>query len=174
MKTVVYSSGNHHRNAIPGYWNGESFSEPDRLKALTMDEAAAQKLVEDNWKVNARLVRIFEVGDHCTYRIHTDCRAQVVIEVSPNGKTIKVQECNAKLLNGAGSGEPDALNFSPGGFFGHTSGEQRWEITPNEKGAITKVTFRDKSARWKSVGHGAFSPGCEVSGGWSHYYDFNF
>ena len=115
----------------------------------------------------------FKVGDPVTYTIYTDRDCGWVKEVSPNGKTILVEFAEQKLLNGANSGAPDALQFEPGGFCGHTSGEQRWEITRAQNPAIQKFTLR-KNGVWKMPGNSSKSPGCVLTGGHHPYYDFNF
>lgn len=120
----------------------------------------------------------FQIGDHATFITHTDCKAGYITWVSKSGKSVLFERGNAKLLNGVNSGEPDALEFTPGGFCGHTSGTQRWEITRDEKfGYTTKCTYRNLGngkGVWKEVGHPTRSPGCSLIAGHHHYYDFNF
>jgi hypothetical protein len=113
-------------------------------------------------------------------RFDLECPAAVIqpIEVKQTKKlqVLTLQECKAELLNGPGSGEPDALNFAPGGFSGHTSGEQRWKIEANPNGALIRVSLRmvnDKPV-WKIIGHPTSSPGCVAFPGHHHHYDFNF
>ena len=114
-----------------------------------------------------------QVGDPVTYTIYTDSDCGWVSEVSPNGKTVIVEFAHQELLNGANSGEPDALHCSPGGFCGHTSGTQRWKIERVAQPRKSKFTLR-KSGQWKIAGHGPNSPGCILRKGHSPYYDFNF
>jgi hypothetical protein len=115
-----------------------------------------------------------KVGDKATYGIYTDAIACEVIAVSKSGKQATLRECTAKLLNGAGSGEPDAQTFTPGGFVGHTSGTQRWEIKSNPNGIVVKATLR-KNGIWKLAGHRTQSPGMKVTFGvWNHHHDHNF
>lgn len=115
----------------------------------------------------------FKVGDKATYCLYTDCDAGYIVYVSKSGRTVKFQEGRAFLLNGPDSGEPDALQFSPGGFFGHTSGEQRWKIEEDSQGRILKFSLR-KTGFWKLNGHGGKSPGCGLIEGHHHHYDYNF
>ena len=113
-----------------------------------------------------------KVGDGCTIRYYSDRQAATVVEV--RGNRVVVQEDDAKLLNGADSGEDDALKFSPGGFLGHTSGKQRWECTKNPDGTKWEFSLR-KSGRWVISGerdtNGATTLNVE---GRFHHYDFNF
>jgi hypothetical protein len=116
----------------------------------------------------------FKVGDKATHTIHTDSHAGYILHVSPNGKTVIFGRSEAKLLNGANSGEHDALEFSPGGFVGHTSGEQRWDIaTEPMAGYRDKFTLRS-NGRWKIAGGGTYSPGNTLRPGHHPHYDFNF
>jgi hypothetical protein len=119
----------------------------------------------------------FQIGDLATHNVYTDCHAGRVIEVLNGGKKVVLQYDEATLLNGCGSGEPDELQFSAGGFVGHTSGEQRWKCEPNPNGSRVTFTLRtrkDGSGVWKKVGHGTNSPGNSLIPGSHHYYDFNF
>lgn len=112
-----------------------------------------------------------KIGDGATYRMYTDCMACTIISVAPN--KIIVQRDKATLLNGIKSGEPDALEFEPGGFCGHTSGRQRYAYAPDANGA--KYTFtRRKNGRWKLAGTGMNEQGSVLSEGRNEYYDFNF
>lgn len=116
----------------------------------------------------------FKVGDKATHTLHTDSHAGYIISVSPNGKTVIFGRAEAKLLNGANSGEPDALGFSPGGFVGHTSGTQRWEVASEPMASYrTKFSLRG-NGRWKVAGGGTYSPGDTLSPGHHPHYDFNF
>ena len=120
--------------------------------------------------------KAIEVGDKWTFIVYSDRHACYVEEISKNGQQLVLREAKATLLNGANSGHPEALQFSPGGFLGHTSGEQIYEIEPNPEGAIRRVSLRFVNGRpkWKQVGEPAKSPGCCAVPGHSHYYDFNF
>ena len=114
-----------------------------------------------------------KVNDEVTYVLYTDADAGWVSKVSPDGKTIEVEFGKQTLLNGANSGEPDALHFSPGGFMGHVSGVQRWKVERAENPVTRKFTLR-KSGQWKIAKHPTNSPGCVLVSGHSPYYDFNF
>lgn len=113
-----------------------------------------------------------EVGSFVTHSIWTDANALQVIAVSASGKTIRAQEAKQELLNGANSGEPDALTFTPGGFVGHTSGKQRWKVEPNPEGRILKFTWREKRKRYQLAGTNG--QGNTLRAGASPHYDFNF
>lgn len=114
-----------------------------------------------------------KLNDPVTYTIYSDSTAGWVSKVSPNGKTIEVECAKQTLLNGANSGEPDALSFSPGGFVGHTYGTQRWLIERDEFPIKQKFSLR-KNGQWKVAGHATKSPGCVLREGHSPHYDFNF
>lgn len=120
----------------------------------------------------------FQVNDKATFNLYSDSNAGYIVKVSKSGKKVWFCRAEAKLLNGANSGEPDALEFSPGGFCGHTSGFQRWQIaeTPrNERPTCFTLRVQKNGEEiWKMVGHGTYSPGCTLSGGHHHHYDFNF
>ena len=119
-----------------------------------------------------------EVGNAATFTTYTDSHACTIIEVRRNGRELVLREDKWSLLNGADSGAPDALEFSPGGFCGHTSGEQRYRYEPNPNGRTYRVTRRvrrDGSITWKRVGHPTKSPGCVARlGVRERHYDFNF
>jgi hypothetical protein len=119
-----------------------------------------------------------EVGDGGTFTVYTDRYAVTVIEVRRNGREIVLQRDKATLLNGFNSGEDDALTFTPGGFCGHTEGDQRYSYEPDPTGEKIRVTLRtrkDGSKVYKSVGTrtneygGVFRPGER-----REHYDFNF
>ena len=120
----------------------------------------------------------FKIGDKATHTVYSDSHAGYIVKVSKSGKKVWFCRADAKLVNGVNSGEPDALEFSPGGFCGHTSGFQRWQIaeTPrNERPTcFTLRTKQNGEQVWKLVGHGTYSPGSCLNGGHHHHYDFNF
>lgn len=119
----------------------------------------------------------FKVGDLATRHGWSDSHAGRIVEVRKNGREVLFQEDKAELLNSSGSGEPDALKFSPGGFVGHTSGTQRWKCEVNTDGATYRFSRRLTKAgavRWKLVGQSTRAPGGTLSPGQHHYYDFNF
>ncbi len=110
----------------------------------------------------------FSVGDGATVVLYSDRHAYTVVAVSKSGKTITLQRDKATLLNSAGSGEPDALVFEPGGFAGHTSGVQRWAYEEDEDGKTIKASLR-KDGRWR-----VSKSGERVKPGRHEHYDFNF
>jgi hypothetical protein len=114
------------------------------------------------------------VGDIATHCIYTDRRAGFIVKKTDT--RIVWQEAKATLLNGSGSGAPDALTFTPGGFCGHMSGRQRWEIESDPEGetvTFSRRTRKDGSEVWKMAGHPTRSPGHVLIAGESHHYDFN-
>lgn len=121
------------------------------------------------------------VGEGATFIVATDHHACTVERVDMrNGKPWRVvlRRDRAKLLNGVGSGEPDALQFSPGGFCGHTSGTQRYVYEPDPAGATHTITRRELKGgrvRWVAVGHRSKASGlCAHSLGRNEHYDFNY
>jgi hypothetical protein len=114
-----------------------------------------------------------KVGDPVTYTIYTDADAGWVSKVSASGKTIEVEFAKQTLLNGANSGEPDALHFEPGGFSGTFSGAQRWKLEKDTEPKTAKFTLR-KNGQWKIAGFRTKSPGCILRPGHNPHYDFNF
>jgi len=115
----------------------------------------------------------FQIGDQATFNVYTDCHAGYIIGVSKSGRTVLFQRGNAQLLNGA----TDALQFSVGGFVGHTSGDQRYAITANPNGSVSKFTYRDLGdgkGKYKLVGSSTHSVGNTLGAGHHHYYDYNF
>ena len=110
------------------------------------------------------------VGEGANVFGYSDVNAFTVLAVSASGKRCTIQRDTATLLNGCNSGEPDALQFSPGGFVGHTSGTQRYSYARNTEGAIVTVSMR-KTGEWRTAGrHGERVKFGERR----EHYDFNF
>ncbi len=103
---------------------------------------------------------------------YSDVYACSIVEVSKSGKSIKVVRDKSVLLNGVGSGEPDALKFSPGGFCGHMSGIQRYSYEPNPEGYPESFSLR-KNGRWVRKGESA-KGGSKLIAGRHEHYDYNF
>ena len=85
-----------------------------------------------------------------------------------SAKTIEVRPMKATLLNGFKSGEPDALQFSPGGFCGHTSGVQRYSFESNPAATVSRIRLSKKG--WKSASGFRFKLGTAPY----KHYDYNF
>lgn len=118
----------------------------------------------------------FAIGSLATRIMYSDRLAGRIIATERNGSVLVFQEDKATLLNGVNSGEKDALHFSPGGFFGHTSGSQRWKLEANPNGRIhrySRRTLKDGTIRFVYVGESTRN-GERLIAGHSHYYDFNF
>ena len=79
----------------------------------------------------------------------SDASAGTVIKAT--AKTMVVQMDRVTLLNPPGSGEPDEMRVSPGGFAGHWSGTMRYHYTRNHEGRMVKATKR-KDGTWRPVG----------------------
>jgi hypothetical protein len=116
--------------------------------------------VNDGWEI---ISREFAVGDGATRLGYSDAYAYTVI--ARTAKTLTLQRDVANLLNGYNSGEPDALQFAPGGFCGHTYGAQRYayQQDPNGEKLIARLTKR-----------GWMVNGQRIVAGRAEHYDFNF
>lgn len=122
-----------------------------------------------------------EVGMGGTIHLFTDSYAVTVIEVSKSGKMVTVRRDAAKLLNGFNSGEPDALEFFPGGFCGHVEGHQRYSYTPDPAGQTERFSRRVKTTRlgvelvsWVRVGDTAKGGTKLTLGRRVRHHDHNF
>ena len=114
-----------------------------------------------------------KVGDGATIVGWSDRHAATVVEVSKNGRQVTLQEDKATLLNGATSGEPDALVVTPGGFACHTEGTQRWGLQRDPEGRRMRFSLR-KNGAWVMVGESLKGGQRARIGERHHYYDFNF
>lgn len=114
-----------------------------------------------------------KINDPVTYIVYTDADAGWVSKVSRSGKMVEVEFAKQTLLNGPNSGEPDALDFTPGGFVGHVDGAQRWKIERSSNPMKAKFSLRN-NGKWKAVGQPTKSPGCCLIPGHCPHYDFNF
>lgn len=113
-----------------------------------------------------------EVGMPASTNTWTDWNPGTIVKVSASGKTIWIQEDDAKLVN--------KMQFHPGGFMAHCSNndDQKYEYTRNTSGSIRKATLRTTRSGqtlWKMKGTGTKSQGgnCSVGTRFKHY-DYNF
>ena len=116
-----------------------------------------------------------KVGDGLTEVGYTDRKACTI--VARTATTILYQRDKATLLNGANSGEADALVCHPGGFAAHVEGTQRYHIERDPNAGVQKATRRvlkDGTVVWKRSGWPTRSPGGQVVPGRHEFYDFNF
>lgn len=110
------------------------------------------------------------IGDGATVYRWSDRQAYTVVKVGKNGKTAYLQRDRATLLNGANSGEPDALVCYPGGFAGHVEGRQRYTYEADPNGQMIRVSLRS-DGRWRTAGpHGEIVK----FGVRAEFVDFNF
>jgi hypothetical protein len=113
-----------------------------------------------------------EVGMGARFTVYTDTHACTVVSVTHNGKRAVLQRDKATLIN------RDELKFTPGGFYGHTEGNQRYAFERDTSGAtytVTRRVRRDGSVTWKQVGIGTHSQGGTARFGERiEYFDFNF
>lgn len=125
----------------------------------------------------------FKVGDGATLHIGSDAQAHTVTKVTRT--TITLQRDKATLLNGVNSDAEDKLEFSAGGFVGHTSGTQRYDYAPDENGAVIIARLKRKPKKvWRQISedgkHGYVEEphfaagGFNVTAGRREHYDFNF
>jgi hypothetical protein len=75
-----------------------------------------------------------EVGMAATILMHSDRHAATVVAVSPSGKTISIQQDDAKVIKGSTQ-----------------DGSAEYEYTRNDKSYIMKAR-QDKQGRWRECG----------------------
>ncbi len=111
------------------------------------------------------------VGMGVTVLHYSDSWVYTIVAVSKSGRTITLVRDKATLLNAQNSGEPDALQFSPGGFFGHTSGTQRYSYAPGDAATsqVIKATLRN-DGRWRE----SKTNYSLLLGKREEHYDYNF
>lgn len=80
----------------------------------------------------------YEVGDGISEYLYTDVNPFTVVEVSKNGKRIKVRSCKAEFADGW------LPEFEPEGFSAHCTNqsEQKWNIQEDEEGSIRELSLR--------------------------------
>lgn len=80
----------------------------------------------------------YEVGDGISECLYSDVNPYTVVDVSKNGKRIKVRACKAELADGW---KPE---FIPGGFSAHCTNqsEQKWNIEEDEEGRVVELSLR--------------------------------
>lgn len=108
-----------------------------------------------------------KIGDRITLMAWSDRRAYTVVAVSSGGHRITLRRCKVALLNGLKSGQLDALTFAAGGFCGHVSGEQRWDIQDDPDGDLLTAHLRKDGRYYSNAGW------ISLDGG-SEFYDYNF
>lgn len=155
-------------------------SVPSGFVDVFVAEGTGAKSLAD--AVNPELDRLTNgapvVNGPATYTLATDSHACTVVAIDRKGTRVTLRRDKATLLNGAFTGEPDALRFEPGGFVGHTSGTQRYAYEPDPNGetyVVTRRVRRNGEVVWKAVGHGTNSPGLRAHfRSRREHYDFNF
>lgn len=95
----------------------------------------------------------FTIGDGVSWAHGSDTLSGTVSRITSGA--IFVREDSAQLLNGVESGAADALQFSPGGFVGHTSGSQRYAFTPGDGPEIKFTARRALDGAFKESGTSA-------------------
>lgn len=141
-------------------------------------QATADFLLIDYDEARRRLDREretgFQVGDGVHWGAGTDTQSGTVVKVK--GRRVFVVEDRTELLNAVNSGKPNALEFSPGGFVGHTSGFQEYAFYPGT-GEPLVFSFRKKLQRFKLAGtsvNGSMRVWGLLTKGRDRHYDFNF
>ena len=107
----------------------------------------------------------FQIGDGVTEVLHCDLRPYTVIGVGKATLTLQADKC--QLLNGPESEEADAIKQFMGGFWAHTTGEQRYSIEPDPNGPIFKAYWSEKRGYYQLHGR-------KIIAGRQRVYDFNF
>ena len=136
-------------------------------------------------EIKAALHNPYKVGDLATICYHSDCVVHEVIAKS--AKSVTLRECKATLLNGVNSGELDALQFEAGGFSGHTSGNQRYDVVSDPEGHVVVARLRKRPrhiplpcGKWKDDKTCKLAPDFRIASGarliqGSHQFsDYNF
>lgn len=113
-----------------------------------------------------------QVGTRVSFSGYSDVHPGTVI--SRTAKRLIVREDKGTLLNGANSGEPDAMQCFPGGFAAHFEGAQRWDIQEDPEGHQVTFTWREKAGKWMKRGSNPKTQGGSLMEGWRKHYDFNF
>jgi hypothetical protein len=113
-----------------------------------------------------------QVGARVCFGGYTDVYPATVI--SRTEKRLVVREDKGELLNGANSGEPDAMKCYPGGFAAHFEGKQRWDIQEDPNGRTVTFTWREKAGKWAMKGSDPKTQGGKLMEGWRKFHDFNF
>lgn len=110
------------------------------------------------------------VGQGVRWSGHSDLYAGTVVGVTKT--SVSVQEDRGKVLNGANSGEPDALVFHSGGFVAHCEGEPRYRYT-QDLTARVRVFTRRKNGEWVQKGE-PMRNGYRLKAGRIKRHDFNY
>jgi hypothetical protein len=97
-----------------------------------------------------------EVGEGATEILWSDRHAGTIIEVSPNGKTLKWQRDTARRADKNGM-----------------SDAQDWEYTPNPDAPVSTFTLR-QNGRWVMQGQPMKGSVSLLIGIRDEYYDFSF
>lgn len=112
-----------------------------------------------------------ETGAKVNYSVGTDIFPGTVI--SRTDKRLTIRTDSAELLNGANSGESDALTMHSGGFCAHTEGTQRYSFDEDPNGRTLTYTLR-KNGIWVLKGGNPKDPSYRLREGWARYHDYNF
>ena len=116
----------------------------------------------------------YGIGDSVSWSAGTDSNCGTVVGLTK--RSVKVIEDHAELMNGPQSGAVDAMTFERGGYVGHTSGAQRYALTPGD-GPVLRFSYRQKLDRYKlsgtSVNGSMRGWGLLLKGG-PKFFDFNF
>jgi len=114
---------------------------------------------------------VFQVGDRCNYKMHTDVRPCTVIEVTRGGAHVIVRFDKAELAEG------ERPNIIPGGFAGHCTNQHslKYDITEDPDGVTATFTLRKWRGRYVWTPKGGSPDGVQrLRKGWRYFYDYNF
>tara|TARA_R110002020_G_scaffold145908_4_gene320205 strand:+ start:3719 stop:4687 length:969 start_codon:yes stop_codon:yes gene_type:complete len=142
---------------------GTVIRDPKKFRAVVVSDGYVRRVVME--------------GDGVSWSVGSDTHSGTVVSVAKNGKSVDVVEDVAVLLNGSQSGADDALEFTPGGFFGHTEGEQRYRYAPGNPNDVMTFSFRASMDRFKLRGvsiNGSMRSAFTLYAGRSKHHDYNF
>jgi len=158
-------------------------SSPDIREAYSEQWSAYYDEVKSLEKQLDAIAPIYEVGDGITESLWSDAHAYTVIEVSPNGKRMKIQRDDAEATN------KEDLKFHVGGFSAHCSNQNvlEYEYKRNLNGGIKEVSLRTQKMKpeyndgissrqfWVEKGRSTAScNGRPFFSGRHEKYDYNF
>ena len=155
-----------------GFHVSDFFEIPDQRIAQDIIRQIDQKI--GNFALRSKIFKAafpntFRVGDAVSWSVGSDTHTGHVVKLTRT--QAHVVEAKCELLNGSGSGEPDALTFSPGGFVGHTSGAQRWKVERGD-GPVIKFSKRKHGEYQRCGSNYVGAP--RLFHGEHKRYDFNF
>ena len=133
-----------------------------------------------NTNRNGYATQPLKVGDRVGCRVSSDIKPGTIIKASASRATVRLH--NFELVNKPGSGHPEAMTVSVGGFAAHWEGRQINKIDFDSDAGTCQLSFRkgdqvnDVTGVWRQVGFKGGRgklPGIVYLGEVAHY-DYNF